>query len=120
MVVYRCQQKVCWMGTLFRWALKSAYKKASKTEVFEAFWSCWADLNRRPHPYQLLGAFQPLLSNAFGPFLLQKDEVVGTLCSIVSVCSFPRVGQRVGKFERLSHIGLYHRQDFCAEFNEVP
>ena len=28
-------------------------KKAPKTEVFGAFWSCWADSNRRPHPYQL-------------------------------------------------------------------
>ena len=27
-------------------------KKSPKTEVFEDFWSCWADLNRRPHPYQ--------------------------------------------------------------------
>ena len=27
-------------------------KKAPKTSVFDAFWSCWADLNRRPHPYQ--------------------------------------------------------------------
>ena len=27
-------------------------KKAPKTEVFGAFWSCWADSNRRPHPYQ--------------------------------------------------------------------
>ena len=27
-------------------------KKAPKTEVFYAFWSCWADSNRRPHPYQ--------------------------------------------------------------------
>jgi len=44
-----------------------------------------------------LGTFQPLRSNAFRPFLLQKDEVSGTLCSIVSVCSFPRVGQRVGQ-----------------------
>ena len=29
-------------------------KKSPKTEVFEDFWSCWADLNRRPHPYQLI------------------------------------------------------------------
>ena len=29
-----------------------ATKKAPKTEVFDAFWSCWADSNRRPHPYQ--------------------------------------------------------------------
>ena len=27
-------------------------KKAPKTEVFGAFWSCWADSNCRPHPYQ--------------------------------------------------------------------
>ena len=27
-------------------------KKAPKTEVFDAIWSCWADSNRRPHPYQ--------------------------------------------------------------------
>ena len=27
-------------------------KKSPKTEVFEDFWSCWADLNRRHHPYQ--------------------------------------------------------------------
>ena len=26
-------------------------KKAPKTEVSDAFWSCWADSNRRPHPY---------------------------------------------------------------------
>lgn len=29
-----------------------ATKKAPKTEVFDALWSCWADSNRRPHPYQ--------------------------------------------------------------------
>ena len=44
-----------------------------------------------------LGAFQPLRFNAFRAFLLQKDEVGGTLCSVVSVCSFLRVGQRVGQ-----------------------
>ena len=27
-------------------------KKAPKAEVFDAFWSCWADSNCRPHPYQ--------------------------------------------------------------------
>ena len=44
-----------------------------------------------------LGAFQPLIFNAFRSFLLQKDEVGGTLYSVVSVRSFPRVGQRVGQ-----------------------
>ena len=32
--------------------LRFCNKKASKTEVFDAFWSCWADSNCRPHPYQ--------------------------------------------------------------------
>ena len=32
-------------------------KKAPKTEAFDAFWSCWADSNRRPHPYQWDGGF---------------------------------------------------------------
>ena len=44
-----------------------------------------------------LGAFQPLRFNAFRAFLLQKDEVGGSLWSIVSVQTFPRVGQRVGQ-----------------------
>ena len=44
-----------------------------------------------------LGAFHPLIFNAFRPFLLQKDEAGGTLCSVGSVQSFPRVGQRVGQ-----------------------
>nr|WP_326215825.1 hypothetical protein [uncultured Oscillibacter sp.] len=48
-----------------------------------------------------LGAFQPLRSNAFRAFLLQKDEVVSALCSIVSVCSFSRVGHGVGQQEFL-------------------
>ena len=31
-------------------------QKALKTEVSSAkCWSCWADSNRRPHPYQLIG-----------------------------------------------------------------
>ena len=29
-----------------------ATKKSPKTEVFGALWSCYPDLNRRPHPYQ--------------------------------------------------------------------
>jgi len=31
----------------------SAKEKALNPNGFKAFfWSCWADLNRRPHPYQ--------------------------------------------------------------------
>ena len=51
-------------------------KKAPKTEVFGAFWSCWADSNRRPHPYQceqrLFTAFhklsKSLISSRFSDF----------------------------------------------------
>ena len=35
--------------------IKIRNKKALKTEVFKAFWSCYPDLNRRPHPYQING-----------------------------------------------------------------
>ena len=43
-------------------------KKAPKTEVFGAFWSCWADSNRRPHPYQkAVDAF------ALYPFIPRKN-----------------------------------------------
>lgn len=38
-----------------------------------------------------------MIFNAFRPSLLQKDEVEDTLCSVVCVRSFPRVGQRVGQ-----------------------
>ena len=33
--------------------IKIRNKKALKTEVFKAFWSCYPDLNWGPHPYQL-------------------------------------------------------------------
>ena len=32
--------------------IKIRNKKALKTEVFKAFWSCYPDLNWGPHPYQ--------------------------------------------------------------------
>ena len=35
-----------------------ATKKSPKTEVFGDFWSCYPDLNRRPHPYQLIGRME--------------------------------------------------------------
>ena len=70
-----------------------ATKKSPKTEVFGDFWSCYPDLNRRPHPYQLIGALNPLRLRALGFFLFQKDAVFGTFCSVDSVRFFPRVGQ---------------------------
>ena len=49
-----------------------------------------------PHPYQLIGElFQPLIFNAFRPFLLQKDEVSCTLVSVGSVPPVSPCGVRV-------------------------
>ena len=47
-------------------------KKSPKTEVFEDFWSCWADLNRRPHPYQ---ATLVLFSNHFSCFMIISTPI---------------------------------------------
>ena len=41
-------------------------QKSPKAEVSEGFGSCWADLNRRPHPYQ---ATPELFSNYFCRFM---------------------------------------------------
>ena len=30
-----------------------------------AIWSCYPDLNRRPHPYQLIGSPQPIAVEGF-------------------------------------------------------
>ena len=42
-----------------------ATKKSPKTEVFGDFWSCYPDLNRRPHPYQLIGRMRFSVFRAF-------------------------------------------------------
>ena len=51
-----------------------------------------------------LGAFQPLIFNAFRPFFLQKDEVSGTLMFIVSVRSFLKCSPSQGQIQ-LTHGG---------------
>ena len=63
-------------------------KKAPKTEVFDAFWSCWADSNCRPHPYQFFsGCFvlkpETLAAQGFQAFLF---------CVLVSLILFLRMG----------------------------
>ena len=79
--------------------LFSSFRKKNPATITAAgfFWSCWADLSRRSHPYQLAGSLPPLVFQGFRSFFPEKDEVGGTLCSVVSVRSFPRVGQRVGQ-----------------------
>ena len=77
----------------------TAYRYASQKKNFPfeikktVSLELWADLNRRPHPYQLVRSHPGLGFQGFPPFLLQKGEVSDTLISLVSVRSFSRVGQ---------------------------
>ena len=74
-----------------------ATKKSSKTEVFEDFWSCWADLNRRPHPYQ---AALELSSNHFPylwPYPLQFTCFPSLFKKKVSACSVAVCGWLCGQ-----------------------
>ena len=72
-------------------------KKSPKTEVFEDFWSCWADLNRRPHPYQLIGRVRSAAFGAFLLFFVRSAVLSGILMSVDSVRFFRRVGHGVGQ-----------------------
>ena len=63
-------------------------------------WSCYPDSNWRPHPYQVIGTPHPLHFQSFRAISAQKDEVFGTLSSIDSIRSFPRVGHGVGQAEK--------------------
>jgi hypothetical protein len=38
---------------------------ACDIQIVAALWSCWADSNRRPHPYQLLKRFQSAAMQRF-------------------------------------------------------
>ena len=72
-------------------------------------WSCWADSNRRPHPYQLIGrigfaAFRPfctLFAPGCHPF---RNSCVHCLRPLVSPCgsrcgSKPATRQRMDEFQ---------------------
>ena len=62
-------------------------KKAPKTEVFDAFWSCWADSNRRPHPYQLQNDCFSLLL-VIVTYCLQPFDCNGCVVFFAIVCRF--------------------------------
>ena len=75
-----------WVG-IFEPHRKTTFcnKKSPKTEVFEDFWSCWADLNRRPHPYQFKkGCF--LLSPPIVSYYLEPLRRNGYARSVVVSC----------------------------------
>ena len=81
-------------------------KKAPKTEVSDAFWSCWADSNRRPHPYQVIKCSPAAAVQGFAGVFAAKRMRSKTLCSMCSVRSFPCVGHGVGQSHRHRRCGL--------------
>ena len=60
--------------------IKIRNKKALKTEVFKAFWSCYPDLNRRPHPYQLIGRVRFFAFGRFCVFFRSTDRTIWHSC----------------------------------------
>jgi len=61
------------------------------------FWSCWADSNRRPHPYQVIKCPPAVAAQGVAGVFAAKRMRSETLCSMCSVRSFPRVGHGVGQ-----------------------
>ena len=96
-------------------------KKAPKTEVFDAFWSCWADSNRRPHPYQVIKYHPAVAAQGFAGVFAAKRMRSETLCSMCSVRSFSRVGHGVGQSHRHHRCGSTFTGSgmvtFCAAGN---
>ena len=80
-------------------------KKAPKTEVFDASWSCWADSNRRPHPYQEIRCSPDVAAQGVVGIFTAKRMRSETLCPMCSVRSFPRVGHGVGQSHRHRRCG---------------
>ena len=71
-------------------------KKAPKTEVFDAFWSCWADSNCRPHPYQV---YPGPPSGGFGNSFVLSAGLVGGILTYPFHCFHPLIspcGSRCG------------------------
>jgi hypothetical protein len=69
------------------------------------FWSCWADSNRRPHPYQVIKCHPAVAVQGFAGVFAPKRMRSGTLCSVCSVRSFPRVGHGVGQHRNQQRCG---------------
>ena len=71
-------------------------------------WSCWADSNRRPHPYQQLWKLQSVALQGFLALFALRGMRSQPVYSIVSIRLFPRVGQRVGQSAYEGNEALFH------------
>ena len=80
---------------------RNSCKKQRKRPLFKqkegVLWSCYPDLNRRPHPYQLIGRVRSAAFGAFLLFFVRSAVLSGTLVSVDSVRFFRRVGHGVGQ-----------------------
>jgi len=69
---------------------KMKKRKSPETLEFQDFfWSCWADLNRRPHPYQLGRAYRRWSLFVLFYIILWRDQVLGAICSTMSYLVVP-------------------------------
>ena len=55
-------------------------QKKPKTKVFRGFSSCYPDLNRRPHPYQLIGRVRFFAFGRFCVFFRSTDRTIWHSC----------------------------------------
>ena len=67
--------------------------------------SCWADSNRRPHPYQEIKCSPDVAAQGVVGIFTAKRMRSETLCPMCSVRSFPRVGHGVGQSHRHRRCG---------------
>ena len=80
-------------------------KKPRNRCGFKVFlWSCWADSNCRPHPYQVLESLPALPVQGFPLLFSPKRMRSRPVHSIVSIRSFSRVGHGVGQAENTGRI----------------
>ena len=103
----------CRSNIPFQEIARFAHKKVPISFEIGTFWSCWADSNRRPHPYQVIKSIQPIDFQGFRAIFAQKDDVFGSLFSIAPIRSFPRVGHGVGQGVPASH------ETLCAGLTNI-
>ena len=65
--------------------------------ISEFSWSCWADSNCRPHPYQLIGKPETAGVQQFPGVFVMEKFIFEPFHSIAFIRFFRRVGQVVGQ-----------------------
>ena len=88
---------------------KFATKNTRNPKISGVFWSCWADSNRRPHPYQRKIFVFSNLFCCLWPFPLQTDCFPALFGRGISGCSAPVCGWLCGQIhERIRNSHRSH------------